>query len=356
MDSNKLRAWFECFTSHLLPMGFVASSADSSLFVRKYGSSITYLQLYVDDIIVTGSDPSYINTLVSQLRLQFDMTDLGCLKYFLGLEIARTAAGISVTQSKYARDIIKRFGMTGCKPCVTHMSLTSFNDHSDSSCSIEDSKSYREIVGALQYLTFTRPDIAFGVSKLSQYMHSPASCHLSAAKRILCYIHGTLELGLLFKKSPHDFTLNAFSDSDWSGNSLDCRSTTGFGIFLGVNPVSWGAKKHTTVSRSSTEAEYWALASTTAELFWICQLLKDFHIFGNCSPLLLCDNQSAIQLACNLVFHGRTKHVEVDFHFVRERVVRNVLQYVSTDSQLADIFTKPLTTSRFSLLRSKLLP
>lgn len=117
------RAWFECFTTHLLTLGFVASSADCSLFVRIHGSSLTYLLLYVDDIIVTGNDPLYTNTLVSQLRLKFDMTDLGALKYFLGLEISHTAAGISVKQTKYARDLLHRFGMTGCKPCATPFSL-----------------------------------------------------------------------------------------------------------------------------------------------------------------------------------------------------------------------------------------
>lgn len=288
------------------------------------------------------------------------MTDLGSLKYFLGLEISRTAAGISVSQAKYAKDVLHRFSMLGAKPCNTPIALNSFKDVGDVPCSSADSMAYRAIVGALQYLTFTRPDITFAVSKLSQFMHTPFVCHLSAAKRVLRYINGSISKGLLFKQSATASCLHltAFSDSDWAGNTLDRRSTTGFVIFLGSNPISWVAKKQSTVSRSSTEAEYRALATTASDLFWIRQLLKDLHIFGSSPPQLWCDNQSAIQLARNPVFHGRTKHVEVDFHFIREKVVRKdlVLQHISTHDQLADIFTKPLTCDRFYMLRSKLMP
>lgn len=189
-------------------------------------------------------------------------------------------------------------------------------------------------------------------------MHSPSLCHLTAAKRVLRYLNGSSSRGVLFKRSPAGLHLCAFSDSDWAGNSLDRRSSTGFIIFLGDNPISWVSKKQSTVSRSSTEAEYCALAMSAADLFWIRQLLKDLHVFSSSPPILWCDNQSAIQLARNPVFHGRTKHIEVDFHFIRERVVRGdiSLQYVCTELQLADIFTKSLTSVRFATLRSKLMP
>lgn len=176
----------------------MVSTVDTSLFVRKIGLSITYLLLYVDDIIVTGNDPSYIETLIDQLRQKFDMTNLGALKYFIGLEVIKTNVGISVTQTKYAKDILHRFGMSDCKPCNTPIAINSFNDVSNSVCSLEDAKAYREIVGALHYITFTRADIAFSVSKLSQFMHCPAHSHLTAAKRVLSYINDTISKGILF--------------------------------------------------------------------------------------------------------------------------------------------------------------
>lgn len=157
-------AWFECFTSHLLTLGFEASHADSSLFVRHDNHSITYLLLYVDDIIVTGSNNAYIEELVSQLRLWFEMTDLGVLKYFLGLEIGYSTGGITVNQSKYARDVLARFGMLASKPCSTPIALTA--SLASDPCSDADAQIYRAMVGALHYLTFTRPDICFSIGKL----------------------------------------------------------------------------------------------------------------------------------------------------------------------------------------------
>lgn len=351
------RAWFECFTSHLLSLGFVASHSDTSLFVRNFGDNLTYLLLYVDDIIVTGNQPSYIQQLITQLRSRFDMADLGPLRYFLGLEITRSSLGINVCQTKYVRDLLTRYGMSGVKPCNTPIILRSDVSVGDPCC-LEDSQSFRAIVGSLHYLTFTRPDIAFSISKLSQAMHSPCSSHLIAAKCVLRYLAGSMDKGMLFRASQsRPFQLSAFSDSDWAGDQVDRRSTTGFVVFLGHNPISWVAKKQTTVSRSSTEAKYRALAFTATELFWIQQLLSDLHIFGPSPPLLFCDNKSAIQLAKNPVFHGRTKHIEIDFHFIRECVVSKdiSLHFVATEGQLVDILTKSLTAGRLAYLRDKLM-
>ena len=212
-----------------------------------------------------------------------------------------------------------------------------------------------QIVGTFQYCTLTRPDIAFSVNQLCQFMHSPISDHWTAAKRVLRYLKGTIDHGLSFPKS--SLKIHAFSDSDWAGNPDDRRSTTGFGIFLGPCLVSWSAKKQHVVALSSTEAEYQAMAITTADLYWIRMLLKDLHVPLVSPPTLWCDNVGALALASNPVFHARTKHIEVDYHFIREKVVNKdmVLRFISTDDQVADIFTKGLSTPRFSLLRSKLL-
>lgn len=186
-------------------------------------------------------------------------------------------------------------------------------------------------------------------------MQLPTEAHFSAVKRILRYLNGTQSKGILFSKG--SLELNAFCDADWVGDSLDRRSTSGFIVFLGSSPISWSAKKQTTVSRSSTEAEYRSLAQTAAELYWIRQLLCELHVFLHKPSVLWCDNASALALAKNPVFHARTKHMEIDYHFIREKVVRGDLQvqFVPSTSQLADLFTKPLSGASFHQFSAKLL-
>jgi hypothetical protein len=185
-------------------------------------------------------------------------------------------------------------------------------------------------------------------------MHAPTSVHLTAAKRVLHYLKGFVDHGLHYHKG--SLTLNALCDSDWAGNPDDRRSTTGFGIFFGPNLISWSAKKQHIVSRSSTEAEYRSLSLTTAELFWIRMVLWEMHISLPSPPTLWCDNSGALALASNPVFHARTKHIEVDVHFVHEKVANRDIQlhHLSTLEQLADIFTKGHTADRFCYLRDKL--
>jgi transposase InsO family protein len=340
------RAWFEKFSSHLLTIGFIASQADPSLFLYKHGSTVLYLLLYVDDIILTGNAPIAITDLITNLGSVFELKDLGPLKYFLGLQIDYQPSGFFVHQSKYAMDVLSRQNMSTCKPCSSPF-VSSSKLSSDSADFLPDPTPYRSLVGALQYLTFTRPDLSFAVNSLCQHMQSPTSAHLVAAKRVLRYVRGTISHGLLFQPGPMHLTV--FTDADWAGNPVDRRSTTGFLVFLGNNLITWASKKQPTVSRSSTEAEYRSLAVGAAEVAWIRMLLRDLHVFLAHCPTVWCDNTSAISLASNPVFHARTKHVEVDYHFVRERVVRGDLnvQFIPTVDQLADLLTKALPTPRF---------
>jgi histone deacetylase 1/2 len=223
--------------------------------------------------------------------------------------------------------------------------------------SAEESTRYRSIVGGLQYLTMTRPDLAFAVNKVCQFLSAPRCTHWAAVKRILRYVHGTLTYGLHLRRptSPPDI-LSAFSDADWAGNSDDRRSTGGYAIFYGGNLISWSARKQATVSRSSTESEYKAIANATAELIWVQALLAELGIPQHCPPVLWCDNIGATFLSLNPVFHVWTKHIEVDFHFVRERVAHKMLQirFISSKDQLADIFTKPLPLPLFQFCRRNL--
>ena len=204
-------------------------------------------------------------------------------------------------------------------------------------------------------MTFTRPDLAFSVHQLCQFMSTPTSLHLEVAKRVLRYIRGTLYHGISFSSGL--LTLTAFSNADWAGDPSNRRSTTGLLVFLGPSPISWSSKKQTTVARSSTEAEYRALATTATKVSWLRILFKELHIFLSHVPVLWCDNASAIALSANLVFYSRTKHIEVDYHYVREKVLRRDLcvHFVSGKDNLADIFTKPLPSPSFLLQRRKLL-
>jgi len=221
--------------------------------------------------------------------------------------------GLVMSQTRYATDILKRSGMSKCKSIDTPVCIKEkLSVAGGSSLSPEDSTKYRSMVGALQYLTLATPDISYAVNKVCQYLHSPTMTHLSAVKRILRYVQGTLHMGL--KIRPCDsMIVSAFSDADWVGCVDDRRSAGGFAIFLGSNLISWSARKQPTVSRSSTEAEYKALANATAELMWVQQLLRELGISHQPVGQLSCDNIGARYLSANPVFHARTKHIEIDF-------------------------------------------
>ncbi|KAI5312034.1 hypothetical protein L3X38_041207 [Prunus dulcis] len=340
------RAWNDRFTQFLPSLGFENTYSDSSLFVKHVGHGIVVLLLYVDDIIITGSASGAITQVISALTTEFDIKDLGLLHYFLGIQITKTATGLFLSQTKYVADLLVKSEMFDAKPydtpCLPYNWLLKKDGDPYS-----NPKLYRSIVGALQYLTFTRPDIAFSVHQVCQFMQNPMVSHFIAVKRILRYLKGTMQFGISYTMG--DLQLNAFSDADWARDPDDRRSTTGLVVFLGNNPISWSSKKQQTVSRSSTEAEYHALSFTSAELDWIKQLLAFLRIPLPCVPVLFCDNLSAIALSFNPVQHQKTKHIEIDVHFVCKRVSLKQLsvQFVSSQEQFADILTKGLSGPLF---------
>ena len=310
------RAWYSRLSGKLQQLGFHASKADTSLFFYNKGKITIYLLVYVDDIIVASSSQEAVTKLLEDLKQEFDLKDLGDLHYFLGIEVKKISNGILLCQEKYASDIIKRVGMHNCKPVSTPLSTSEkLSIEEGEKLGQEDSTRFRSIVGALQYLTLTQPDLSFPVNKVCQFLHAPTTCHWSAVKRILRYLQYTAGTGLKIEMCK-SMMVSAFSDADWAGIFYDRRSTSGFTVFIESNLVSWSARKQATVARSSTEAEYKALANATAEVIWIQTLLAELRIPHPPVARLWCDNLGAKYLSQNPVFHARTKHIEVDYHFV----------------------------------------
>ncbi|XP_048431184.1 uncharacterized mitochondrial protein AtMg00810-like [Pyrus x bretschneideri] len=284
-----------------------------------------------------GNSPCHMSRLIKKLGTLFSMKDLGPLHYFLGVEVHYCGQQMHLNQAKYALDLLTRTNFLDVKPVSTPVpsghKLSAYDGEPHN-----NPEMYMSVVGALQYLTITRPDLSYAVNQVCQFMQSPKTSHWQAVKRILRYVKATYNHGLVYK--PGSTNLTAYSDADYAGNPDTRHSTGGFCIYFGSNLVSWSSKKQKTVSRSSSEAEYRQLAYTAAEISWLRALFRDLYLHLDI-PTIWCDNISSIALTSNPVFHSRTKHLEVDYHYVREKVV-------------ADLFTKGLSSTRFKLLVSKL--
>ncbi|GJZ42011.1 ribonuclease H-like domain-containing protein [Tanacetum coccineum] len=281
------------------------------------------------------------------------MTDLGSLNYFLGISAQWTSACMFLSHSKYAEEILERAHMQHFNPCRTPVDTESkLGPDGDP---VSDSTLYRSLAGALPYLTFTRPDISYVVQQGCLYMHDHREPHLAALKRILGYVRGNLDHGLQLHVSITT-QLTAYTDADWAGFPVTRRSTSGYCVFLGDNLLSWSAKRQVTLSRSSAEAEYRGVANVVAETAWIRNLLMELHAPLHTATLVYCDNFSAVYLSTNPVQHQRTKHIEIDIHFVRDYVASGQVRVLHIPSrfQYADIFTKGIPSALFLEFRSSL--
>uniref|UniRef100_A0A2N9FUB4 Integrase catalytic domain-containing protein n=1 Tax=Fagus sylvatica TaxID=28930 RepID=A0A2N9FUB4_FAGSY len=348
------RAWFDKFSKAVVSHGMTRSQADHSVFFKKTKTGIVILVVYVDDIVITGSDKEGIQILINHLSSSFLTKYLGKLRYFLGIEVARSKAGISLSQRKYTLDILQDTGYLGSKPVATPME-SNLKLMPDEGEFIDDPDTYRRLVGKLIYLTITRPDISYAVSVVSQFMTNPRVPHMNAVIRILKYLKNAPGRGLFYRSSGH-LRIEGYTDADWAGSPSDRKSTTGYCTFIGGNLVTWRSKKQSVVARSSAEAEYRAMAHSTCELTWLRTVLQEFGLLTQGPTPLYCDNQAAIHIASNPVFHERTKHIEVDCHFVRSKVESKdiITPFVPSGSQLADIFTKALPKNAIDSICSKL--
>jgi Reverse transcriptase (RNA-dependent DNA polymerase)/Integrase core domain/gag-polypeptide of LTR copia-type/GAG-pre-integrase domain len=348
------RAWYGKLSSTLVKIGYKKCVADSSLFVKQSDKGIIVILIYVDDLVITGSDLRGLEELKQHLGRKFDIKDLGNLKYFLGIEIARSNKGLFLSQRKYVLELLKETGKLAVKPAYIPMDISQKILVDDKQ--IEDIGMFQRLVGKLIYLTITRPDISYAVSYVSQFMYKPMEGHLEIVNQILRYLKSAPGRGILMQKHGH-LNIVGYTDADWAGCPYGRKSTTGFCMFVGGNAVTWRSKKQAVVAKSSAEAEYRAMSAATSEIIWLRTLLQELgYRVGDKPSVLFCDSQAAMHIASNPVFHERTKHIEVDCHFVREKVLNKTIQtgYIRSANQIADIFTKPLGKRQFEELKGKL--
>lgn len=305
-------------------------------------------------MIITGNDTNEISRLTKHLFTQFEMKDLGGLKYFLGIEVLRSKAGIYICQRKYILDLLAEVGMVDARPADTPMIQNHKLDFIQGAPSA-DREQYQRLVGKLIYLSHTRPDIAYAVGVVSQFMHNPQKHHYEAVIRIMRYLKKTPGFGLLFKNNGH-LNIEAYTDADWAGSQVDRRSTSGYFTLVGGNLVTWRSKKQKVVALSSAEAEFRGIVKGITEILWIRKLLLELGLAIPSPAYLKCDNKASISISENPVQHDRTKHIEIDRHFIREKLDDGViaLPFVRSEDQLADVLTKAVNGRIFESVLHKL--
>lgn len=330
------RQWFLKFSSVLMNFSLQKSGADHSYFYKHDHGLYLGIIIYVDDLLIACNHPPLVQEFKTYLGKHVKYKDLGTPQYFLGLEINITANGISLCQRKYILDLLADTGLTGCKSHTTPMEFSNHLELCDKDL-LPDPKLYRRLIGRLLYLGFTKLDITFSINKLSQFLAKPCSYHLKAAHRVLKYLKGTTDLGLHYSKNS-TLSPSIYADADWGTCSDTLRSVTGYCLFIGDSIISWKSKKQHTVSCSSAEAEYRAMAHATCEVVWIDILLRDFGIPKLKAIPLFCDNKAAIYITSNPVFHERTKHIEIVCHTIRERYVAGLIKPLHVRADMQPMF------------------
>ncbi|KAJ0440609.1 putative RNA-directed DNA polymerase [Helianthus annuus] len=349
------RAWYSRIDGFLVQHGYRRSQSEPTLYVKKSGASdFIVVCLYVDDIVYTSSSQKLLAEFREKMVNEFDMTDIGKLSYFLGLEVTQRADGTFVGQQKYARDLLNRFGMGQCKTATTPMNANEKLQMEDGGAAVDEHQ-FRSLVGGLIYLTHSRPDIAYAVGVISRFMHKPSVNHMGAAKRVLRYIAGSADLGLWYGKTGR-VELAGYTDSDWA-NCVEDRKSLSANLFsIGTGAVSWCSKKQEVVALSTTEAEYIAATAASCQATWLRKILIELGQEQKEATPIFCDNMSTVFLSKNQAYHGRSKHIDIKYHFIRNLVEGGQIELKScyTEEQVADILTKPLCAEQFYYFRGKM--
>ena len=347
------RCWYEELSEYLTGLDFEHCTSEPCVFFRWRGSDLTIITVYVDDLIRLVDVIADLIDLKKSLTDRFRMKDLGPLNHCLGISIKQSDSEIQIHQELYITNMLQKFGLNDGYPVHTPADPSVKLVKDDGISGKADKTLFRQIIGSLQYVVSgTRPDIAYAVNAVVRFSSDPSEAHLAAAKRILKYLKGTIDLALTYVKTPDDEVIG-YSDADWAGDHNSRKSTSGNVFVLGSSTITWSSWKQTSVALSTVEAEYIALCLATQEVAWIRQLLDELDQKPLKPTIMNEDNQGAISVAHNPVNHKRTKHIDIIFHYVREAVLNNVIElvYCPTKEMLADVFTKAIPRDQFEYLR-----
>lgn len=346
------RVWNEVLKRSLLKNNCEQSQEDQCLYIRKSVNGTCYILVHVDDILVAGENEFEMEELMKSVGRDFELKDLGDVQQYLGIEVERTVYGdYAISQTKYIDKIIQTAGLQDAKASKFPMDTGYYKLEGDE---LNSNEKYRQLIGSLLYLsTNTRPDISAAVSILSQRVINPRTTDMNEVKRLIRYLKGTRNMKLHLSSKNTDESLVAYSDSDWAEDRVDRKSNSGFICYVLGGAVSWTCKKQDIVALSSTEAEYVALTETCKEVLWLKRLTNDFNILVPETTLIKTDSQSCVAMIYNQKSSGRTKHIDARYHFIRNQVEekRVCLKYHPTETNVADLLTKPLGGTKIAALR-----
>ncbi|KAD1378135.1 hypothetical protein E3N88_42917 [Mikania micrantha] len=348
------RAWNTKLDGVLKGLGFEKCKHEPAVYRKGKQDDTLIIGVYVDDLLITGGCTEKIKEIKKSMEERFEMTDLGLLSYYLGIQVTQSSQGIKLQQTSYAKKILDEAGLRDCNstrfPMEPGLKLSK-NEIGDDA----DATQFRKWIGCLRYLVNTRPDLSYSVGYLSRFMQTPKQAHVQALKQVLRYVKGTTRLGLCYKRGGGDL-LYGYSDSSFSADKDDGKSTSGMVFFYGNRPVAWNSQKQTTVALSSCEAEFMAASSAACQAIWLRGLLSELTGREEAQVEIRVDNKSAIALIKNPVFHGRSKHIDTRYHFIRESVEKEQIkiEYVRGEEQKADILTKALPRIKFEEMKDKL--
>lgn len=348
------RAWNTKMDGALKECGFQRCKLEPAVYTKRMKQGSLLVGIYVDDLIVTGNNTEDIHHFKRQMEGKFEMSDLGLLFYYLGLEVLQGQDVIKLKVSSYARKILQQAGMWDCNPAKFPME-PGLKLVKDDASNCVNATEYRRTIGCLRYLTHTRPDLAYSVGYASRYMQAPRSTHLQAVKQILRYVKGTVDLGIQYRRKGNDLLLE-FSDSSFSVDLDDGKGTTGLIFYFNNGHIAWNSQKQQTVALSSCEAEFMTATSAACQAIWLRGLLAEITGRQEEQVVIYVENKSAIALMKNPVFHGRSKHINTRYHYIRECVEKEQIkvEHVSADQQRADILTKALPRLKFAEMRELL--